>query len=152
MSKRIVTVFVCCLILLSTFVWAEEEGFKVAGEIKFKKTGDLFISLVTKEQFEADENDDGVEPTPFAMIIPIGEEELKAKKVSFEFEGVPAGTYGIQCFQDGNGNGELDMGKLGPKEPWGMYRPKRPTFRGPKFKEIKFEVKTDMTDITFEVK
>lgn len=44
------------------------------------------------------------------------------------------------------------MGKFGPKEPWGMYRPKRPAFRGPKFKEIKFEVKEDMTDIKVEVK
>jgi uncharacterized protein (DUF2141 family) len=51
-----------------------------------------------------------------------------------------------------NGNGKLDAGKFGPKEPWGMYRPKRPLFRGPKFKEIKFEVNTDMTNIEFEVK
>ncbi len=160
MSKKILSILLCCAVLLPALAWAAEKGFKVAGEIKIKKTGDIYVTLVTKEQFEADGDGDkeqeekkqGVEPSPFALIIPVGEEEQKAQKVSFAFEGVPAGTYGIRCFQDVNGNGELDMGTFGPREPWGMYRPKRPTFRGPKFEEIKFEVKEDMTEISFEVK
>lgn len=160
MSKTIISILVCCFVLLPTFVLAESEGFKVSGEIQFKKTGDLFVTLVNKEQFEAGNNDGkekkdekkDIDPSPFSMIIPIGEEEQKVKKVPFEFEEVPAGTYGIRCFQDVNGNGKLDIGTFGPKEPWGMYRPKHPKFRGPKFDEIKFDVKADMTDISFEVK
>lgn len=160
LSKKTLSILICGIVLLQTHAWAESEGFKVAGEINFKKTGDIYVTLVTKEQFEADgdgakeqeKEKQGVEPSPFALIIPVGKEEQKSQKVSFAFEGVPAGTYGIRCFQDVHGNGELDMGTFGPKEPWGMYRPKRPTFRGPRFKEIKFEVKEDMTDISFEVK
>jgi uncharacterized protein (DUF2141 family) len=146
MSKRIIGIFICCFVLLSAPVWAETEGFKVAGKVSFTKTGDIYIELVTKAQFE------GEEASSFGLIIPVGPEEQKAKKVSFEFENVPAGTYAIQCFQDINGNGGLDMGNFGPKEPWGMYRPKRHKFRGPRFNEIKFDVKKDMTDIQFEVK
>jgi uncharacterized protein (DUF2141 family) len=146
MSKRIISTLVCCFMLLPTLVWAEAEEFKVAGEVSFTKTGDIYIELVTKAQFE------GEEASSFGLIIPVGSEGQKAKKVSFEFENVPAGTYAIQCFQDVNGNGELDSGNFGPKEPWGMYRPKRPKFRGPRFKEIKFDVKADITDVQFEVK
>ncbi len=160
MSKKILSILISSLMLLSTLAWAELEGFKLAGEIHFKKTGDIHVTLVTKEQFEADGDGDkeqeeekqGVEPSSFALIIPVGKKEQKAKRVSFTFEGGAVGMFGIQCFQDVNGNGELDMGTFGPKEPWGMYRPKRPAFRGPKFEEIKFEVKENMTDISIEVK
>lgn len=146
MSKRIISILICCVVLLPILVWAEAEGFKVAGEVNFTKTGDIYIELVTKAQFK------GEEVSSFGLIILVGPEEQITKKVSFEFENVPAGTYAIQCFQDINGNGELDMGNFGPKEPWGMYRPKRPKLRSPRFKEIKFDVKKDITDIQFEVK
>ena len=39
-----------------------------------------------------------------------------------------------------NGNGDLDMGSFGPKEPWGTYRDARPKFRGPKFEEMAFVI------------
>jgi uncharacterized protein (DUF2141 family) len=109
---------------------------------------------MTRETFKEgeDQDKDEEEETPFALIIKISEEEQQAGKVSFTFENVPEGTYGIQTFQDVNGNGQFDIGKLGPKEPWGTYRPKRPMFRSPKFQEIAFEVKEDITDMTFEVK
>jgi hypothetical protein len=151
------------LLLVSTVVWAESEGFTVSGEISFEKTGNIYVELVTKEAFENDDYDDdhndregeedAPQESPFHLIIEIDQEKQKAKKVSFAFENVPEGTYVIQAFQDVNGNGEFDMGVFGPKEPWGMYYlPKRPRFSHPKFDKTKFEVNKDITDITFEVK
>jgi uncharacterized protein (DUF2141 family) len=78
---------------------------------------------------------------------------LEKKKAPFAFYNVPSGRYGIRCFQDVNGNEELDSGLFGmPKEPWGFYRPKRPRLRGPKFKEVAFEVNANITDIQVDVK
>ena len=128
------------------FGWTQTEGFKVGGEIIFKKNGDLYIQLMTQEEFAGDK-----EP-PFKLIIQVGAEEIKKGKVPFIFQKVPHGMYGIRCFQDVNGNKKLDMGPFGPKEPWGVYRPKRPTFRSPKFEESAFEVRKDITDIQLEVK
>jgi uncharacterized protein (DUF2141 family) len=160
MVKRIISMVVCCLLILPTFLWAESQGFKVTGEISFSKTGDIYVAIVTKAQFEqgarerakAGENKKAQKPSPFSMIITIGEVDQKTHKVSFVFENVPTGTYGIEAFQDVNGNGQLDMGMFGAKEPWGMYRPSRPALRGPKFEEIAFEVKQDLTDMRLELK
>jgi len=49
-------------------------------------------------------------------------------------------------------NGKFDHGMFGPKEPWGVYRPTRPRFRGPKFNEIALMVDKDTLDIHLEVK
>ncbi len=145
MMKEIVSVCVMCFMMIPALAWAEE-GFKVAGQMTFKKTGNLYMRLATKEEFEEDKE------SQFRMIIEIGEEEQNAKTALFAFENIPAGRYAIMVFQDVNGNGELDRGTFGPKEPWGNYRAKRPKFRGPKFKEMAFEVKEDITDIRIETK
>ena len=72
---------------------------------------------------------------------------------AFEFKNVPAGEYTVCCYQDVNGNGKLDFGKFGPKEPHGTYRPEKGiSFGPPKFKDIKFEVKEDITDIQVKLK
>ena len=142
-AKKIIAVLFLILPVLSS---VPAEGFTVGGEISFTKTGDLFIQLATEEEFNNDRM------PPFALILRVGPEEMKKGKVSFQFGGVPAGTYGIRCFQDVNENQKLDRGVLGPSEPWGVYRPKRPAFRGPKFEEISFVVDQDMTYIQIEVK
>ena len=145
-KKLVLYGLVTGMLIIPSPEWAQDEGFIVAGELTFSKTGDILMSLVTQSQFENDED------AAFGLLVTVGEEELKAHNVAFKFEDVPVGTYAIQAFQDVNGNGVLDSGNFGPKEPWGMYRPKRPTFRAPRFDEIKFEVAADMTDIAFEVK
>jgi uncharacterized protein (DUF2141 family) len=38
----------------------------------------------------------------------------------FQFE-VPAGRWAVSAFEDRNGNGVLDMGLFGPKEPSGFW-------------------------------
>jgi len=146
MAKKILSFVVSYLLLLPTLGWAQAEGFTVAGEISFTKTGDIYVDLVTKQEFESDRR------SPFGLILKVGPEDVEKGKVSFIFKNVPQGTYGIKCFQDVNGNGKLDTGIFGPREPWGNYRPKRPSFRAPKFEEIAFKLEKDTTDIQIEVK
>ena len=133
-------------LVMPVFSWVPAEGFTVGGEISFTKTGDLFIQLATEEEFNNDRM------PPFALVLRVGPEEIMKGKVPFQFGGVPAGTYGIRCFQDVNENQKLDRGVFGPREPWGVYRPKRPAFRGPKFEEISFVVDRDIVDVLVEVK
>ena len=57
--ERIVIVLICWLMLLPMPLWAGQEKFGIGGEIHFRKTGDLNVLLMTKEQFEPDENDKG---------------------------------------------------------------------------------------------
>ena len=141
--KKIIGILMFILPVLSCI---PAEGFMVGGEISFTKTGDLFIQLANEEEFK------NTQPPLFAMRLPVGPGEIKRGKVPFQFQGVPAATYGIRCFQDVNGNQKLDEGTFGPTEPWGVYRPKRPAFRGPKFEEISFAVNQNMSDIQIEVK
>ena len=125
----------------------------MTGEVTFTKSGDITLRLITEEQYKKSRDDDDEKEEKkgshdFAadkdiigfLILKVGKKELERKKVVFAFTNVPEGIYVIESYQDVNGNGELDEGKFGPKDPWGTYRPKRPFFRGPKFKEVKFEV------------
>jgi len=121
------------------------EAFAVKGEIKFSKKGTIFVTLVDQTQFAA-------ETLGLGLILPVGTEEEKAGRLSFEFQDVPPGTYAIKAFQDVNGNGVLDIGAFGPKEPWGMYRDARPTFRAPNWDEVKFDVDRDLQDIQINLK
>jgi uncharacterized protein (DUF2141 family) len=60
---------------------------------------------------------------------------------AFHFE-VPAGRWAISAFEDRNGNGVLDMGLFGPKEPSGFWR----SFKGhhkPRFDEVSTLIERD---------
>ena len=62
----------------------------------------------------------------------------------FRFE-VPAGRWAISAFEDRNGNGILDMGLFGPKEPSGFWR----AFNGhhkPRFDEVSSPIQRDTPD------
>ncbi len=69
----------------------------------------------------------------------------------FVFEGVPAGSYSIAIFQDIDGNGQLDMGLFGPKEPYGFSNNARALFGPPSFEEASFEL-TGNREMTVELK
>jgi uncharacterized protein (DUF2141 family) len=122
------------------------DTFTIQGEIKYKKTGTIYLTLVTGEDFK---NADA-----YQMIW---KKEIKEKprgwqSIPFEFKNVKPGVFALKCFMDRNGNEKLDIGSFGPKEPWGMYRKKRPLFRAPKWKEIAFELKKDLKKIRIKIK
>lgn len=86
-----------------------------------------------------------------SKIPKIGKDEFEKKKVAFKFKEIPPGTYGIRCFKDVNGNGKLDKGLFGPKEPWGMSRQGNKPEKWSKIAYISFEVKSNMTNIKIEL-
>ena len=146
MLKKGLIFLIFFIVLLRGSLLAQSEGFIVAGEVSFKRTGDIYIMLLSEKEFN-----EGKESV-FKIRISVGQEEIQKKKVFFKFKNVPQGVYGIKCFQDVNGNKTLDFGRFGPKEPWGGYLPKRPLFRAPKFKEVSFAVDKDITNIQVEVR
>jgi uncharacterized protein (DUF2141 family) len=160
-------VFVAVVALAQTEkVDAKGGGFTVSGHItieKIKKTGVIYLELLTEEQYAIDDDDDDKQPknsdsetlvakNTAELKIAVGEQEIQQGKVAFVFTNIPAGTYAIDGFLDVNGNGEFDVGKFGPKEPWGSYRPARPMFRDARFDELQFEVKENLTNIEIEIK
>ena len=69
---------------------------------------------------------------------------------AFRFE-VPPGRWAVSAFEDRNGNGVLDMGWFGPKEPSGFWRP----FHGhhkPRFDEVAFTVDHDVSNVDVALK
>ena len=46
----------------------------------------------------------------------------RGKSTLYHFD-VPPGHYALSAFEDLNGNGILDMGMFGPREPTGFWRP-----------------------------
>ena len=54
---------------------------------------------------------------------------------------LPKGDYAVAMYHDKNGNGEFDKNFLGiPKEKYGFSNNFRPTFRAPRYDEVKFTV------------
>ncbi len=124
-----------------------DDTFTLSGTVTFTKTGPLFISLVDEENFLQDRED-----PPFALIIQLDDSTAAAGQTAFSFENVPAGIWGIIAFQDVNENSTLDMGLLGPKEPYGFSNNYRPRFGPPRFKRVSFEVDRNIDDILIHVK
>ena len=59
---------------------------------------------------------------------------------------VPEGWWALSAYEDVNGNGKLDMGTFGPKEPSGFWRP----FHGwhqPRFEEVAVKIDRDTTGV-----
>ena len=78
------------------------------------------------------------------LRIPLGVDPI------FRFE-VPPGRWAVSAFEDRNGNGVLDMGWFGPKEPSGFWRP----FHGhhkPRFDEVAFTVDRDVSNVDVALK
>jgi len=68
----------------------------------------------------------------------------------FQFQ-VPAGRWALSAFEDRNGNGTLDMGLFGPREPSGFWRP----FTGhhtPRFDEVASPIDRDTTNADISLK
>lgn len=124
------------LISLPFAGFAGEEFYSVSGSVSFAESGDIYVELITPENSSVE--------SPAGIQIAVNGADQKKGSVKFKFNQVSAGKYAIQAFQDVNGNGKLDFGVAGPKEPWGFYRNVRPLLRGPKFEEMAFEVNRDL--------
>jgi len=127
---------------------AQQPGLTAGGTITFRKTGSIYIALVTEEEYR---QPDSV-PVRFSLVLDPSPAELRAGQMRYSFQNVPEGTYALRAFQDVNGNGRLDAGIFGPTEPWCIYRLRLPAFRAPRFAEIRFDLRSSTSSLDLDLR
>ena len=142
--------FLAVLLMASAFAYAEEK-FTVSGDVTFQYDGDIYICLLTMEEFrDFSKPRHRLSESP-CKVIHMNTALKKAGKVSFTFNNVPKGTYCVFTYQDVNMNGEVDREKIKMiSEPWGSYKE---AFIGllPTWEKMKFDLESDITGITIEM-
>ena len=137
-QARLGRIAVCLVaLLLAHTLAAAPDAFKVSGRI----SGSSRKSVIYVALWQPD----GFLKTPVQQVrIAVGEEPV------FHFD-VPAGRWAVSAFEDKNGNGTLDMGLFGPKEPSGFWH----TFSGwhkPRFDEVAVSVNADVQNADIVLK
>ena len=121
-----------------------DEGFIVSGDVLVGETGTLFVSMVDENQFE------GSFAGTAGIVLEIGPADVTRGHVDYAFTGVAPGVYGIRAYIDTNGNGRLDQGVFGPREPWGMSWQGRKPIGPPSFRHIAFQVNRDIEGLQID--
>ncbi|GAA5214259.1 DUF2141 domain-containing protein [Corallincola platygyrae] len=121
-------------------LWAEQT-LSISGEIFFKDEGTIYLALVDKIHFNTPSK------SHYSIILNPTESHANSGTIAFSFEGIVKGSYAIKAFQDRNGNGELDVGMFGPKEPWAIYKPADASWGAPKFEDTQFELTDNLSNI-----
>ena len=153
--SKISMLIIIFIFAFSTSAYSQDK-FSVSGQVKFpKREGVIYVRLLTQNEHENIK-------TPTAernLMIKPDAQQLKAKKVPFQFVDVPKGTYAISCIQDLNENGEMDyiddaLGRKIPTEPSGSSAATRFLgffAGGANWSDIKFEVDKDISGIEIEL-
>ena len=69
--------------------------------------------------------------------------DASGSRLEYTFQ-VPPGDYAVSIYQDVNKNGKMDKNLFGaPSEPYAFSRNYKPTFRAPKFDEVKINMNGD---------
>jgi uncharacterized protein (DUF2141 family) len=68
-----------------------------------------------------------------------------ATRDTLMFDKLPPGVYAVRAFLDKNGNGKMDMGLMGPKEPTAVSWNGSAHFGMPTFDSTRFKLKSDTT-------
>ena len=119
----------------------------VAGEILLAgdSTASIRVLLVDEAAFD----------TPLVgyreVSLTVDAEAIERGRVSFRFDDLPAGRYGIRCFQDLDEDGQLGKGMFGPNEPWGMSWQGRRPLGWPTFEHIAFEAENDVIGLEIQL-
>ena len=121
------------------------ENYRISGDVSFQHDGDIYICLYTNEEFK-DYAKHELSP-PQCKFIKMNADLKKAGKISFKFDGIQKGTYGIVSFQDVNKNRKVDFENYCPNEPWGSYKESDPTITSIDWNSIKFDLEKDITGI-----
>ena len=140
--------FLASFLLVSGFAYAEEK-FTVSGEVTIQYDGDIYICLLTMEEFRVlliPRHELSQSP---CKVIQMNTDLKKAGKVSFTFDNIPKGTYCVFTYQDVNMNGEVDRTGYDFNEPWGSY--KETIHRIPPWGIMKFDLEKDITGITIQM-
>jgi uncharacterized protein (DUF2141 family) len=111
----------------------------ISGEVRFEKAAPVFLQLLALDA-------SGKETVARSQVMTLESEDVARRWVRFEFAGLAPGRYALKAFQDLNGNGKIDIGLFGPKEPWATYRPAHPRLRPPRFEEMAFDAPASVTN------
>ncbi|MFP4484204.1 MAG: DUF2141 domain-containing protein [Spirochaetaceae bacterium] len=130
-----------------------DQELTVAGTISgITEDAPLLVSIVDRDGWDASdeelENPDALDGYVQGLRLdPDG-----AAEVRYEFTDVPPGTYAVRAFLDSNRNDDLDIGILGPKEPWAIYRAPRPVRTPPRFDRVSFDLTDSRHDLDMELR
>ena len=149
MFRKLATLFVGFALLFS--VALAEENYTLSGEVTFRKDGDIYICLLNMEGWRDFQNPRNELSQLKCQVIKMNADLKEAKKVSFEFDNVPKGTYCIVALQDVNNNGKADFENYVISEPWGSYRNiEIGTGTGTTWDNVKFDLEKDITGIKIQ--
>jgi len=131
------TVFI---VFLSGFLFLiqgfSQERYTISGRVNVAaREGDIYVFLLTEETFRKNRFS-GID----TMIFPIFQDKVY---VDFRFDNVPAGTYGISCFQDTRKNGKFGHFLFAPFEPWAFSYNSQIKYP-PRFNEVSFNLNYDL--------
>jgi len=133
--KRLISLIICFVLAGMGAVVSQENRFSLQGEISFRGKGTIYVILVSAETFKKPAQG------PYKVKKTLTQKELASGKFYFEFSDIEAGEYGIKCYIDENGNGEMDTNFLGiPDEPWGMSWNDGKPFGEPDFTDMSFNL------------
>jgi uncharacterized protein (DUF2141 family) len=144
---RLIRIIAAMIMFLS--VAYAEENYTISGDVSFQNDGDIYICLYTNEEFK-DYAKHELSP-PQCKFERMHADLKKAGNVSFKFDNVQKGTYGIVTFQDINKNRMVDIENYCPKEPWGTYKESDPTDTCIHWNKIKFDLEKDITGIKIQM-
>jgi uncharacterized protein DUF2141 len=115
----------------------EPPAVSVSGHVVGASTHHVvFIALWNKETFLG-------KPLQTRRIEPGAE-------LAFRFE-MPPGRYALSAFEDVNGNGVLDMGLFGPKEPSGFFKAFT-AWHKPTFEDVAWNADRPISDADVKLK
>ena len=80
-------------------------------------------------------------------IVPVVGSDMTVR-----FEELEKGHYAVMAYHDLNSNGKLDMGLMGPKEPYGLSNNFRSKFGPPNFEDCAFSISDNMQVINIKIK
>jgi len=125
------------LLLLSSVVFSQENcSLSIEFEGLKSDNGKLFIALYNVEADFLKKEIKGLQV------------DIIDGKAKVSFDNLEKGVYAISSFHDKNNNGKMDTNFLGiPKEPVACSNNAKGSFGPPKFKDAKFEILKDKTEL-----
>ena len=138
------------LFMVFAFAYAEEQC-TISGEVSFQYDGDIYVCLLTMEEFRDFNSPRHKLSESPCKAVEMNADLKKAGTVSFTFDNIEKGTYCIFTYQDLNMNGEVDFEGLNKNEPWGIYKEGPIGIDYPSWVLVKFDLEKDITGIKIEM-
>ena len=148
MYYKLLILFMCFGLLFN--VAHAEEKYTITGDVSFQYDGNIYICLLTMEEFRDFYRPRHKLSQSPCKVIQMNTDLKKAGKVSFTFDNIAKGTYCVFTYQDVNMNGEVDFAGHNPIEPWGSYKEGAIEIN-PSWAMVKFDLERDIAGIKIEM-